>query len=203
MSGQNASNKDLSLVEIARENSSDALSASALLSKYLYSIKTNLTTEASYYWQQNKRLSQNLPVTTFTTGYYLSGRINANPIEQVQAYYLLTFQKDELRGDGSRNSSDRWAQELSIAYTPWKTLRLEMLGEWQRNSLLDNQKKSFSFLDAKIEYKFRKPKFLLRLSMNNLLNVRKYGYTAYNQLNTYNYNYRLNGREILLSLILR
>lgn len=203
MSGQNASNEDLSLVEIARDNASDAISGSVSLSKYLYSIKTNLTADASYYWQQNKRLSQNLPVTTFGTGYYLMGRISTNPIEQIQANYLLSYQEDILRGDGSKSSSDRWAQELSIAYNPWKTFRLEMLGEWQRNSLLDNRKKSFSFLDAKIEYKFQKPKLLLRLSMNNLLNVRSYAYTAYNQLNTFNYNYRLNGREFLLSFILR
>lgn len=201
-SGQNASYEDLLLTEIAHDNTSNSLSASMSVSKYLYAIKTNLLADASYYWQQNKRFSQDESVTTYNTGYMLMGRFTTNPIEQLQASYILSFQKDNLREGGTRNTSDRWRQQLSVAYTLWGNLRTEVRGEWQRNGLLENHSRSFSFLDASLEYKFRKPKLVLRLAMNNLLNVRSYGYTSYSQLNTYTYNYRLNGREFLLSIIL-
>ena len=79
---------------------------------------------------------------------------------------------------------------------------MQVQGEWQRNSLLDGSYKSFSFLDASAEYKFKKPKILLRMNLNNLLNTRNYSYTSHNQLNTYTYNYRLNGREIVFSVVL-
>lgn len=202
MAGQNVSNEDLSLMEIARNNTSDAVSGSLSLSKYLYSIKTSISTDISCNWQQNKRLSQNKPVTTYGNGYMVSGNVSTNPIEPIQTSYDLSFQKNTLRGDGAKSVSNRWKQQLRIAYTIKNGIRTQVQGEWQRNSLIDGSYKSFSFLDASAEYKFKKPKILLRMNLNNLLNTRNYSYTSHNQLNTYTYNYRLNGREIVFSVVL-
>lgn len=37
--------------------------------------------------------------------------------------------------------------------------------------------------------------------MNNLLNKKSYNYTVYNGLNSYTYDYRMRGRELLFSII--
>lgn len=201
--GQDATNEDLLLTEIIRDNTSNAVSGTMSISKYLFSLNTNISADASYYWQQNTRLVQGQSVNTYNAGYAITGHFDTNLLEQFQINYDIAFQKDILHGNDMQNNSVRWMQQLRLAYTLRNKLRMELYGEWQRNSILENNSKSFSFLDASFEYKFEKSGIVFRLSLNNLLNARSYEYTSYDQLNTYTYNYRLNGREILLSIILK
>lgn len=73
--------------------------------------------------------------------------------------------------------------------------------EWRHTTLMDGGHKTSLLLDARAEYKITKKKLRLRLELNNLLNKKAYNYTVYSSLNSYTYDYRLRGREFLLSLI--
>lgn len=201
--GQQVSSDDVALLEVARPHTADAVTAEASLSKYILSLKTRLSVDGAYGWQQNRSWSQDRFVTTYGSHYTVGGRFSTNPIEPLQAEWRLAYHQNRLRGNGTDSRFGSWSQQWRVAYTLWSAWRMEVSGEWQRNSLPGGgDSQSFSFLDAALEYKFRKPKLRLRLELNNLLNVRSYRYTVYSQLNTYVYRYGLNGREFLLTVTL-
>lgn len=202
MSGQQVADGDQSLLEVVRDNTGDVVSTSTSLSKYFFPIKTSVSVEGSYRWQRYESVSQQNIVSTYGSGYTLSGHISTNPVSKIQAFYDLTFQRNMLRGHDTKSSSDNWKQQARAIYTFRPGFLASLSGEWQRNSLPAGGRKSFVFLDAAMEYKFNKPKLRFRLELNNLLNTRTYSYTVYDALNTYAYNYRLNGREYLLTVVL-
>lgn len=202
MSGQQVTGGHQSLLEVVRDNTGDVISTSASLSKYFFSIKTNVSVEGAYRWQRYESISQQNIVNTYGSGYTLSGHISTNPVSKFQAFYDLTFQRSMMRRHEAKSSSDNWKQQARAIYTFRPSFLVNLSGEWQRNSLPAGGRKSFAFFDAAMEYKFSKPKLRLRLELNNLLNTRTYSYTVYDALNTYAYNYRLNGREYLLTIVL-
>lgn len=202
MGGQQVTGGNQSLLEVARDNTGDAFFASASLSKYFLSAKTNVSINASYDWRRNERINLRRVVTTYGSGYTVGGHFTTNPAERFQAGYHLVFRRSALRGGARNDFSDNWQQQASLAYTLRPGWLIGLSGEWQRNDLPAGAHQSFAFLDASMEYKFRQPKLRLRLELNNLLDARSYSYTVYDALNAYSYNYRLNGRECLLTLVL-
>ena len=202
MNGQQVTGGNQSFQEVVHDNTGDVVSTSASLSKFLFPIKTSMSVEGAYRWQRFESVSQQNIVTTYSSGYTLSGHISTNPVSKFQAFYDLTFQRYMLRGHNAKSSSDNWKQQARATYTFRPGFLASLSGELQRNSLPASGRKSFAFLDAAMEYKFSNPKLHLRLELNNLLNTRTYSHTVYDALNTYVYNYRLNGREFLLTIVL-
>lgn len=202
MGGQNVNDNSQSLLEAIRDNTGDAVSATASLSKYFLSIKTSVSADGSYYWQRNESLNRQETVTTYGSGYSVSGHLSAQPVTPLQVGYDLTFQKNLLRGNGSTSSSDTWRHQGHLTLTFSQGWLARVKNEWQRNRLPNGNRPTSTFFDAQLEYKFKKPQLRLCLELNNLLNARSYSYTTYSALNTYTYRHRLNGREYMLTVVL-
>ena len=58
--------------------------------------------------------------------------------------------------------------------------------------------KFIALLDADASYTFRSWRFAARV--DNLLDSRHYAYTVFTGLNSFTYDYRLRGREFILSI---
>ncbi len=202
ISGQQVDADGQELLQAVRDNVGDNVSFALSASKYVLPWKTGISADASCSWTQQESLSGGRLLTTVGRGYQLGCDLTSSPVRMLEAAYRFSFQKNFLHNAGARSSADNWRQHFRLSLLPSQSLSLSAALEWQRNSLLQGGYKSFSFLDAGAEYRFKKPKLRLRLELNNLLNARSYRYTVYVGPNAVDYNYRLNGRELLLSLVL-
>lgn len=202
MRGQDLSGGDLSLSEHLGENTSDNVYVDGKLSKYLLSAKTNLTLGGHWTWSRSQMLSSGTPTSIYGNGYSAYFEVRANPVKPIDISYRASGSLTVQHMPGRRSDYTDYGQRVSLTYLPVEALNLRAGAEWQRTTLADGGHKNSLLLDARAEYKWPKKKIRLRLELNNLLNKRDYSYTVYSDLNTYTYNYRLRGREVLLSFIL-
>lgn len=200
--GQHVTEGGQSLLEVVRNNTGDAINGHVTISKYFLPAKTSVSVDASCNWQRYESLNALQVVTTYGNAYTLGGHLSSAPVERFQVSYDLVYYRNTLHGSVSKSTSTRWRQQGRLSFTPFADWLVGVTGEWQINSLIDDGHKSFAFLDAHVEYKFKKPKLRLRFELNNMLNTRSYSYIVYDNLNTYAYDYRLNGREGLLTIVL-
>ncbi len=70
--------------------------------------------------------------------------------------------------------------------------------EISRRQITDDLTKTMALLDCSLSYRHRS--IQLSLDLRNLLNQKSYSYTIYSTVNTFTYDYRLRGRELILTL---
>ncbi len=102
--------------------------------------------------------------------------------------------------------------ELLLNVRPYGKWEWEILGEHYRNELAADRQsarpgassnyKNVLLFDTKIVYKLNK-RIELSASLNNILNSKSYNYTTYNQLNSFESQRKLRGREFLISLLIK
>ncbi|MBQ8273923.1 MAG: TonB-dependent receptor [Bacteroidaceae bacterium] len=201
MRGQDMSGNDLSLTEQMRENTSNNVFVDVELSKYLLSAKTNLVAGGHYTRSNAEMFSSGKPTTVYGSGYGAYLNVRTNPIEQFEAVYRVEGEQTRQHTAEQRSRHTNYSQRLTLTYIPIKSLNLRASGEWRYTTLMDGDHKTSLLLDARAEYKISKKKIRLRLEMNNLLNKKSYNYTVYSGLNSYTYDYRMRGRELLFSII--
>lgn len=201
MRGQDMSGNDLSLTEQMRENTSNNVFVDVELSKYLLSAKTNLVAGGHYTRSNAEMFSSGKPTTVYGSGYGAYFNVRTNPIEQFEAVYRVEGEQTRQHTAEQRSRHTNYSQRLTLTYIPIKSLNLRASGEWRYTTLMDGDHKTSLLLDARAEYKISKKKIRLRLEMNNLLNKKSYNYTVYSGLNSYTYDYRMRGRELLFSII--
>lgn len=201
MKGQNLNGDDLSFTEQLMENTGNNIYLDSKLSKYLFEAKTHLTIGGHYQWSESQMFSGGNPTMIYSRAYggYLEAR--ANPIVPLDLSYRAdgTYSKQDISEQKSHHTNI--TQYFHLTYSPIEAFNLRAGGEWRYTTLTDGNHKKTLLLDARLEYKIPLKKIRLRLEMNNLLNRQSYSYTVYDGLNTYSYDYRLRGREFLLSFI--
>lgn len=202
MRGQDMNGNDLSLTEQLRKNTSDNVYVDGELAKYLFPVKTNLVIGGHYTWSDNQMLSADKPTAVYGCGYGGYFKVQTNPFEKWEATYRVEGEQTRQRAAEQRSRFTNYSQHFSLTCSPVKALSLRAGGEWRYTTLTDGGHKTSLLIDARAEYKITRKKIRLRLEMNNLLNKKNYNYTVYSGLNSYNYDYRLRGREFLLSFIL-
>lgn len=201
MHGQDMDGNDLSLTEQVRENRDNNVYIDGELAKYLLSAKTNLMVGGHYTLSDAQMLSAGRPTTIYGSGYGWFFRASTNPVEQLEASYRVEGNQNRQHTAEQRSRHTNYNQRLTLTYIPVKNLNVRAGAEWRHTTLMDGGHKTSLLLDARAEYKITKKKLRLRLELNNLLNKKAYNYTVYSGLNSYTYDYRLRGREFLLSLI--
>lgn len=199
--GQDMNGNDLSLTEQQAENTGDNIYIDAKLSKYLLAAKTNIVVGGHYTWSDAQMLSSGKHTTVYGRGYGGYVEVRTNPIMQLDAFYRAEGSVTLQNLPDRRNNYTNYSQRFNLTYSPVNILNFRTGGEWRYTRLTDGNHKTAVLLDARAEYKFNKKNIRLRMEMNNLLNKKDYSYTVYSGLNSYNYDYRLRGREFLISLI--
>lgn len=201
MQGQDLNGGDLSLTEQQMENTGDHVYVDARVSKYLLAAKTNIVVGGHYTWSGSQMLSSGQRTTVYGNGYGAYWEVRTNPLMQLEAFYRAEGAATRQILPERRSDYMNYSQRFYLTYSPVDALNFRTGGEWRYTTLTDGNHKKALFLDARAEYKMTRKKIRLRLEMNNLLNKKNYSYTVYGGLNTYHYDYRLRGREFLLSFI--
>ena len=92
--------------------------------------------------------------------------------------------------------------ELLFNIMPHKKWEWHISGEYYRNELTADFFKNVFLLDTKVIFKLNK-KIEFSGSLTNVLNQKTYNYIIYNQLNSYESQRWLRGRELLFTITLR
>ena len=195
---QDLENTDISQTFLGKDNTSDRITASAKVSKFLLSWHTNISVGGNYNWYKSIMAQQGKPTTSYNESYSLYGEVNFSPVNLFQINYTGRYSKNYSRNTLIQKVTDNQSHKGRATLRPTEKINIYVTAEYTRTELISNAYKKFTLLDAGIEYKIKKVK--LKLEMNNLLDKREYAYTIYDALNSYSYNYRLQGREFLLSI---
>lgn len=110
------------------------------------------------------------------------------------------FSKTFNRYKGLESSYSSQAHDFKLSVFPIATFRLSGQYNCVRKEVATNLYKGMSLLDVGIQYKIKSCK--LSFEMYNILDLKRYSYTLFNGLDSYSYDYRLRGREFILSIAL-
>ena len=108
------------------------------------------------------------------------------------------FAKTYLSTEYQSNSYLSEQHKVSLKIMPFDGFTFDTSADIVKNELTKDLTKTMSLLDMGLSY--RKKAVKVSLDIRNILNQQQYGYTIYNSVNTFTYNYQLRGRECVCSV---
>lgn len=157
----------------------------------------------SFNRHESRLISENSSVKSVGTTWAAGIKINGAPLRWFSFDYRFEWVSSRLAMNDTKASWLRnMENEILINIMPHKKWEWHISGEHYRNELTADNFKNMFLLDTKVIFKFRK-RLELSAAVNNIFNQRTYNYTTYNQLNSFESQRRLRGREFLISISLR
>ncbi|MDE5567009.1 MAG: hypothetical protein K2J12_01070, partial [Muribaculaceae bacterium] len=177
--------------------------ASGNIGKTLDFMRGSANINGSYSRNETHLLSENQSVNSVGTSWSVGGKISGAPLKWLGFDYRIAFSNTRLAMNYFKASwLSGMENELLINVMPHKKWEWRISGEHYRNELTEGNYKSVVLLDTKLIYKLSK-RFELSASLSNICNQRSYNYKSYNQLNSFESQRWLRGRELLISISLR
>ena len=198
MNGQDVSQDLISGVSMLRDNRSDAFNVAAGLSKQFRKIQTTISLDATYNWSRNAIYQAGEVVDYYGQGFTISPSINARPWKFIEFEYNGNISKTFSRYLSVRQNYMTQSHRLSLSAFPVDNVQLKVSSDITHRDISENQTKTMTLFDAGVWYSF-KP-FRIGLSVDNILNQKHYSYTVFNGLDRFSYDYRLRGRQFVVSL---
>lgn len=197
LSSQTVDGTSVSNSSIFRDSHFKSASAGISLSKNILPITTKLTFSAGGDWGCSESLSQNVFVTTYSTGYNTELRAVVTPVSWTELTLSGNYSKHFTRFQGQHDSYDDLRAHGSVAVYPIDKLELRANYDFVRSQLTADEHKNASLLSASAQLKLKRT--VWRLSLSNLLNTRHYTYTLFSATDRYTFDSHLIGRTILLT----
>ena len=168
------------------------------ITKQIESSKTKISLNGLYIWRQQQAEQNNLLTTYSWQSVGISPTVTSQPCKYVELDYSGEISKTFLSYEDIKRSYWSQVHKISLKITPVHSLILSASSDIVKKDLSENQSKTTGLLDFDITWLFKA--FRFNLSLQNALNQDSYSYTIYNSINTYSYNYKLRGRELLFTL---
>ena len=173
------------------------------LGKTLDFIRGSLNLNGSFRRNESHLLSQSQEVNSVVTSWSAGLKINGNPVRWLSIDYKFDYSSSQLEMNSSKADWLRSMEnELLFNIMPHKKWEWHISGEYYRNELTTDYFKEVFLLDTKVIFKLNK-KIEFSASLTNVLNQKTYNYVTYNQLNSFESQRWLRGREILFTITLR
>ncbi len=179
------------------------LMASGNIGKTLDFMRGSANVNGSFSRQESHLISENSAVNSVGTSWSAGAKINGAPLRWLSFDYRFERTSSRLAMN-STNASwlSNMENELLLNIMPHKKWEWHISGEHYRNEITADRFKNVFLLDTKLIYKLNK-RLELSASLSNIFNQRTYNYTTYSQLNSFESQRRLRGRELLISISLR
>lgn len=179
------------------------LMASGNIGKTLDFMRGSANVNGSFSRSEHHLLSENQAVNSIGTSWSAGAKINGAPLRWLSFDYRIDFSSSRLAMNGNNASwLGSMENELLLNIMPQRRWEWHISGEHYRNELTANQFKNVFLLDTKLIFKPGK-RLEFSATLSNIFNQRTYNYTTYNQLNSFESQRRLRGRELLFSISLR
>lgn len=174
--------------------------ANGNLGKTLNFIRGSANINGSFSRNEAKLLFDNNSVSSVGTAWSVGGKINGSPVQWLSVDYKFNYSAVRLAMNKAKAS---WLGGLQHTFLlnmmPHSRWEWHIIGEHYRNEVSADRFKRVFLLDTKLIFHLNK-RMELSADLNNLLNRRTYNYTVYNQLNSFESQRWLRGRELLISI---
>jgi hypothetical protein len=128
----------------------------------------------------------------------LQGNLSVTPLQWLELSYHINYGWSRSAYGDTHNTTTSLSHNGGVHLFPVPQLDLSASYDYVRRQLTSDRYKHMSLFNASAQYKFKRA--VLRLELDNLLNLRSYAYTLFDGINTYSYDYSLCGRTVLLKL---
>ncbi len=177
--------------------------ASGNVGKTLDFLRGSANINGSFLRQDSHLLSENSAVNSVTTSWSAGFKINGAPLRYLSFDYKFNISSSRLAMNVTKASwLSNMENELLLNVMPHEKWEWRIIGEHYRNELTSDSFKNVFLLDTKVVFKLNK-RIEFSCSLNNIFNQRTYNYKSYNQLNSFESQRWLRGRELLFSVYLR
>ncbi len=197
MNGQQVSTEQITRTQYLIPHHTDRFTTSGEASKYFRSLQTKVSLQASYTWSQNAVFQHGQTVHYYgqTLGCIL--HLNTRPCPFLELDYEALLSRTFSRYLEQNQSIRSQMHRTKLSLFPMTSLELAFSADITRKEITSGHHKTFPLLDTGLHYTFRK--FRIGIDLNNLLHRKEYAYTVFDGLNRFSYQYRLRGREVLVS----
>ena len=185
------------------KNDGKMLMAMGNIGKTLDFMRGSCNVHGSLSRNESHMLSQQRSVNSVSTGWTVGGKINGNPCRWFSFDYRIDYSDSRLTMNGlSESWLSTMENELSLTFIPHHKWQWTVSGEHYRNELTEGTYKNIVMLDTRLTFQLNK-KIEFSASLTNILNKRRYTYTTYSQLSSFESQRQLRGRQLLFSITLR
>ena len=176
----------------------DRISADLGISKNIRTINTKISLKSGWSTNRNKIDQNGRTVSYRSDNLFVSPSITTRPLDWLEVDYEGDISTSYSRYLDRRQSFSSQRHDIGVSFYPLDRLQLRLKSSFIRKEIENDRFRSLSLFDAKAVYKWKK----LRLTgeVRNILNQKSYSYTIFSALDRFTYDYRLRGREFILSL---
>ena len=199
LSHSKVSNKKIETEYLNIPNNSDDITCNIGITKQFTAIATKISINGSYRCGRQLAAQNESVMDLAFQNLSLYPSINAKPCKYVEMEYSGTLSRFFTKYSGINASYLSQKHNVVLKVSPIELLQFSANLEVSKEELSKGSFKTFSLLDAGLQYKHKSLKIVF--DVRNIFNYRSYSYTIYNSINTYSYNYRLRGREVILSAV--
>ena len=195
---QDASSTLVTMSKIYASNTGRSLMEQIGITKFIEPIKTKISLNGVYQWKRQMTLQNDVQQKYTLKSWILSPKLTSQPCKYVELDYHGMFAKTYLSTKYQSNSYLSQQHKVSLKIMPLDGFTFDTSADIVKNELTKDVTKVMSLLDMGLSY--RKKAVKVSLDIRNILNQQQYGYTIYNTVNTFTYNYQLRGRECVCSV---
>jgi hypothetical protein len=178
-------------------NTSNNLVGQLSITKRIESIKTRISLRSTYLLSRQMTAIAEIPVRYTFQSVAITPVLDSQPCKYIELDYNDTFSKTFSRYQSVRKSYLSQVHFATLKLMPIQGIQLTMTSDITRKELTADVTKTMVLMDFGIAYQHGPIR--LNLDLHNALNQHEYSYTVYDAVNTFTHNYRLRGRECVLT----
>jgi hypothetical protein len=168
------------------------------ISKYLNSIKGNISLKSNY-TENNATICQNNTYIDYKSySWQNTLDITSNPLNWLDMNYQLSYNINSLKMLNILSSNQLLKQNMQITILPTDDIHLSVTAEHYVNKFKGKTTKQIFFGDIKCLYRFKKTDFSLNIT--NIFNQKSYYNTEFTDISSSYSSYSLRGRNILFGI---
>lgn len=198
LASQDASNTLVTMSKVYAPNTAKSLIGQVGITKFIESIKTKISLNGGYQWRRQMTLQNGYQQKYTWKSLTFSPYLTSQPCKYVELDYNGMFAKTYLYAAYQNDSYLSQQHKVSLKIMPFDGFVFDTSTDIVKNELTKDVTKTMALLDMGLSY--RKKAVKVSLDIRIILNQHQYGYTIYNSVNTFTYNYQLRGRECVCSV---
>lgn len=200
LSRQNIENGIIISSDYLSPHSSDAVSISAGVSKFIEAIKTKISLNASWNWSRNRIEQNGIPVNYYGEAVSFSPSLSSSPVSWFELAYGASVSETTSRYLGGSQSFSMQNHDISLKLFPLEGFTTKATAEISRHEVSESNFKTIALFDVGLTYSHRKLRF--GIEVRNIFDCRSYSYTVFSALDRFTYDYTLRGREFIFTVTL-
>jgi len=183
---------------LAQQNVSDNIISQLGVTKQITPIRTKISLTGSALYSNQSTMQNGNLVDVSWQSTAISPSLYSHPLDWLELDYSGEFSRTSSSYDSVRKHYLSQSHDIVLKLLPGDSFQFTAGAEISRHQITDDLTKTMALLDCGLSFRHRSMQ--LSLNLRNLLNQKSYSYTIYSTVNTFTYDYRLRGRELIMTL---